>query len=368
MNAKILIAILAIVAVAGCTIPGIPGIPGVGPGTFGGGRGLEMTSFTADPSSLYSGSTVKVIMEVENQGGFTAPATRSFAYLTGTNMKITSIDNNYWHRLSGDTNTTECGKIIADLEPADVVKGTPGDKKTFKWSLRAPNMDPGTTSPNTFIGRVYTNYMTVVNGNAWVYTEAEAEAAKTSGRASNKATFTSTSGPVSLEVSASPDPVIISTTDNSFTLKITIKNSQTGTIYKSNKIVSCPPSSSLLPEDLNKVDVTITAGDFDIVEAECIGKQEQELISGNPTDMLCELRIKTGSKPATYGSFPINVKAEYGYYTERTASVTVQGKTTTTTTTTGSCGDGVIDSGETCTTCPQDACLAGGCPGFPCPA
>lgn len=328
MNAKILIAILAIVAAAGCTIPGIPGIPGVGT-IVGGGKGLEMTSFTADPASLYSGSTVKIVMEVENQGGSTAPAATSFAYLAGTNLKITSTDDTYWHRLSGDTTTDACGDITTDMDPADVVKGTSGDKKTFKWSLRAPNMDPGTTSPNTFIGRVYTNYKTVVNGNVWVYTEAEQEAAKASGRALERSTFTSTSGPVSLEVSATPDPVIISDTDNSFTFKVTIRNSQTGTIYKSDTITSCPPSSSLSPDDLNKVDVTITANDFDIVETECTGKQTQDLVSGNPTDMICELRIKDASKPSTYGSFPINVKAEYGYYTERTASVTVQGKTTT---------------------------------------
>jgi hypothetical protein len=327
MNAKILIAILAIVAAAGCTIPGIPGIPGVGPGTFGGGgKGLEMTSFTAEPSTLYNGSTVKVVMEVENQGGSTAPATKSFAYLTGTNMKITSADDRYWHRLSGDTTSDECGDITTPMKPADIVKGTPGDKKIFKWSLRAPNTDPGTISPNSFMGRVYTEYMTVVNGNIWVYTEAEQEAAKASGRVLSKSTFVSTSGPVAVQASATPDPVVISGTDKSFTLKITISNLQTGTIYKTGKIPSCPPTASLSTDDLNKVDVTITVPDFDIIDITCQGKQEQELVGGNPTDMLCELQVKTASVPTTQGSFPINIKAEYGYYTERTASVTVQGK------------------------------------------
>lgn len=326
MNAKILIALMAIVAAAGCTIPGIPGIPGVGPGTFGGGKGLEMTSFTAEPSTIYNGSTVKVIMEVENQGGSTAPATKSFAYLTGTNVKITSGDDRYWHRLSTDTTTDECGDITEAMKPADIVKGTPGDKKIFKWSLRAPNVDKGQTNPNSFMGRVYTEYMTAVNGNIWVYTEAEQEAAKASGRALGKATFASTSGPVTIQASATPDPVVISGSDKSFTLKITIINGQTGTIYKTGKIPSCPPTTSLTTEDLNKVNVTISAPDFDIKDATCQGTQEQELVGGSPTDMLCELQVKTASVPTTQGSFPINIKAVYGYYTERTAGVTVQGK------------------------------------------
>jgi hypothetical protein len=329
MNTKILITLLAIASIAGCTIPGIPGItPGTTP-IGGGGKGLEITSFTAEPSTIYNGSTVKVIMEVENQGGSTAPATKSFAYLTGTNIKITGSspgDDAYWHRLSGDNTSDECGDVIDPMKPADIVKGTPGDKEIFKWSLRAPNVDKGQTSPNSFMGRVYTEYMTGVNGNIWVYTEAESDAAKASNRALNKATFVSTSGPVAVQASAAPDPVVISGSDKSFTLKITIINSQTGTIYKTGKIPSCPPTSSLSTEDLNKVDVTITAPDFNIIDTTCQGKQEQELVGGNPTDMLCELKVKDTSTPTTFGSFPINIKAEYGYYTERTASVTVQGR------------------------------------------
>lgn len=323
MNSKILIALLAIVAAAGCTIPGIPGVT---PGTIGGnlGKGLEITSFTAEPATLYNGSTVKVIMEVENQGGSTAPAGSSFAYLTGTNMKIIGSDDRYWHRLSTDTTTDECGDITVDMKPADIVKGTTGNKKTFKWSLRAPNVDSGTTSPNSFIGRVYTNYKTSVNGNVWVYTEAESDASKASNRAINKATFTSTSGPVALEVSATPDPVIITDSDKTLSLRIKISNLQSGTIYKSNKITSCPPTS-LATDDLNKVDMTVTAPDFDM-SIDCQGTQVEELVSGNPTDVICDLTIKSGLEPATFGSFPITVKVEYGYYTERTASVTVQGR------------------------------------------
>ncbi|MEM7816836.1 MAG: hypothetical protein QXZ20_02895 [Candidatus Aenigmatarchaeota archaeon] len=211
MKTKILIALLGIVAIAGCTIPGVPGItPGV-PVT-GGGKGLEITSFTAEPNAVYSGSTVRVIMETENQGGATAYNSSSFAYLTGSNMDLDGTNDMYW-RGKDNEDKNDCKYFMKDMKPADIVKGTQGDTKTFKWNLIAPNITAGQTRTDTFIGRVYTDYETGVNGNIWVYTETEADAAKASGRTLNKASFSSTSGPVAVEVSVSPDPVIIYGTD-----------------------------------------------------------------------------------------------------------------------------------------------------------
>ena len=323
MKAKILITLLAIVAAAGCTIPGIQGItPGT---TVGGGQGLEMTSFTAEPNTVYNGTTVRVVMDVENLGGTTVPNTyASFAYLTGSNINIVSSDNTYWHRLSTDTDTTECFYFAKEMKPTDIVRGMPGDKKTFKWSLRAPDILKGQTRPDSFMGRVYTDYQTSVNGNIWVYKEAEADAARASGRSLIKATFTSTSGPVAAEVSVSPDPVIIYGSDKTFSLNIKISNLQTGTIYSPGVVTSCPPSS-ISTDDLNKVTLDITAPDFDF-SADCSGATPQELVSGKPTTVFCELTVKDASVPTTFKSFPLTITVKYGYYTEKQAAVTIQGK------------------------------------------
>jgi hypothetical protein len=352
MKAKILISLLAIAAIAGCTIPGIPGIT---PPTLGGGKGLEITSFTAEPDTVYSGSSVRVIIETENQGGATANNASSFAYLTGSNMNLGSDNDMYWRgkefvdcrkawgsstgdpdwNPSCDMNDdgsidlddltawvklwSDCQHFKNNMKPADVVKGTPGDKAIFRWNLIAPNVTVGQIREDSFIGRVYTDYETAVNGNIWVYKDTEADAAKAAGRTLNKATFSSTSGPVALEVSISPDPVVIYGTDKMFSLTIKISNLATGTIYKPNRPTSCS-DMALTTDDLNKVNVDITAPDFSGIAA-CKG--EQELILGKPATIVCDL---TTPDVATFKSFPINVKVKYGYYTERTASVTVQGK------------------------------------------
>ena len=52
----------------------------------------------------------------------------------------------------------------------------------------------------------------------------------------------------------------------------------------------------------------------------------QELVAGRETTLVCDVGIKTGSTPETFKSYPLNVTVSYGYYTEKTASVTVQGR------------------------------------------
>ncbi|MFH1229737.1 MAG: hypothetical protein V1678_04925 [Candidatus Aenigmatarchaeota archaeon] len=323
MKSEILIALLAIIIVSGCT--GISGVPGLTTGNTGvSGSGLEITSFTAEPNVLYNASTVRIIMEVQNLGGSTVDNdnSKTFVYLTGSGIDVESGDNRYWHRIGTDS-STECEYFDHAMKPADVVRGTPGDNDMFKWSLRAPDIDKGQTRNDIFIGRVYTEYTTSVNGNVWAYTETESDAAKASGRAMNSASFTSTAGPVSVVASVIPNPVITYSGDRTFSLNIRISNAASGTIYAPGQITSCPPSS-LDTEDLNKVTVEIDAPGF--TSTDCQGIREEELISGKPTTVFCEMTINEASAPTTFKSYPIKISVRYGYFTEKTASVTIQGR------------------------------------------
>ena len=310
---------------AGCSIPGISNIPGLNTGTTsGGGKGLEITSFTAEPSTIYSRSVVRVIMDVENQGGTTAKNTSSFAFLTGSNINLTNRSGVYWYgKTDGGTDEQDCQNFTKDLKPADVVKGTTGDSKTVTWNVVAPNVTAGQTRTDSFIGRVYTDYQTGVNGNIWVYSETESDAAKASGRSLNRASFASTSGPVSVVVSVSPDPVIVyESGDNSATLNIRISNVASGTIYSSGKVTGCS-KIALKTDDLNNVTYTIDAPDFNL--ADCLSTDNVELVSGKPTTVFCTITPKATTITA-FKSFPITINVKYGYYTERTTTVTVQGK------------------------------------------
>jgi hypothetical protein len=318
MKYKILISILATVLIAGCTIPGLEGVV---PTSVGGAGGLEITEFTAEPSPIYSGSKLRITMVVENQGGTTVSNTSSLVYLTGSNVDF-SGDETYWRpSTSGDKPYQYFNK---NMKPADVVKGTPADSKTFTWTLTAPNISAGQTRTDTFYGRTYCDYSTAVNGNVWIYTEGEANAAKASGRATNKASFTSTSGPVGLNVKVSPDPVIYYDTGETFSLYITVSNLATGTIYLKGKSYSSG-IPTLTETDYNQVVVSVGYDNSKLTlsnSADCTG--QQELPAGKSTTLVCDFTV--ASAPPTFQSYPLTVTADYGYYTERTASVTVQGK------------------------------------------
>lgn len=319
MKTKILISVLAIIAIAGCTIPGVPGITS-GP-SFGTGNGLEIASFTAQPETVFSGSNVRVIMEVENKGGTTVASDKSIAFLTGSNVEFGPgpFSGMVWH----DSNQYQ---TLKEMKAEDVVRGLSPGTDRIMWTLNSPTLPAGQTRSDTFIGRVYCDYQTSAYGSVWVYPETEADAARTAGRTLEKSSFTYTKAPVGIEISTQPDPVIVYGDDQTFSLYIKVTNLATGTIYKTGNITydTTSTNKNLISDALNRVNITVEkTSDLDITnDDDCEG--EQELVAGRPTTIVCDFNI-TGSV-TTYKSYPINVKVNYGYYTEQTASVTVQGK------------------------------------------
>ncbi|MFH1473284.1 MAG: hypothetical protein ABIE55_00140 [Candidatus Aenigmatarchaeota archaeon] len=315
MKAKILMLVLATVLVAGCVGIDIPGAGGIG---VGAGNGLEIISFTAEPSSVFSGNSVRLIMEIENRGGTTVPSGLSKVYITGSNYDA-------WN---GDVASTDYQESISqEMRAEDVVRGVPASTKRVSLTLTAPPLSPGQTRNDIFIGRVYHDYNTTANGNIWVYGETEAEAARAAGRQIYTPSFTYTKGPVGLSVSVSPTPVVLYGTDNRFTLYIKINNLASGTIYHPGSIVYSGNSVGLNMAQINNVSVIINEGTgLSRAGTECTAANllDQELVAGRELTLVCDFTVNT--IPSTFQSYPFDITVKYGYYTERTTSVTVQGR------------------------------------------
>jgi len=324
MKAKILISILAIALVAGCVVPGLE-IPG-GP-IIGVGNGLEITSFTAQPDTLFSGSTVKIIMEVENKGGTTVTSSprKAIAYLTGSNIQFNTStppsSGMLWYTSSG------AYQELKEMKSEDVVRGIEGGTDRITWTLNSPSIPRGQVRTDSFMGRVYCDYKTTAHGSVWIYTETEYEASRTAGRSVEKSSFTYTKAPVGLDVSVQPDPVVLYGGDTTFSLNIKITNLATGTIYKPGNITYSTSTSgkTLVSEALNKVNLSInkTSG-LTITNTDCEG--EQELVAGRPTTVICDFNITESISDLTFKSYPLAINIDYGYFTQREATVTVQGK------------------------------------------
>jgi hypothetical protein len=313
MKGKILISLLTIVLISGCSgisIPGVDLTPGVGVG----GNGLEITSFLAEPTSAFSGSTVRVTVEVENKGGTTVPNGGSLIYLTGASFSE-------WSGGSPAVYKT----IDKEMKAEDVVRGVPAS--TFRWNptLTAPSLTAGQTNSYILIGRLYSDYKTSANGNIWVYDDTEAEAARAAGKSLYTPSFTYTKGPVGLSITVSPSPIVLYEGESRFTVYIKISNLASGTIYAPGSVSSS--DVGLTMDEINRVDVAVTPGTgLSLVTSDGCQGSDQELVAGRDLTMVCDVTV---GSVATFQSFPFEVSVSYGYYTERTTSVTVQGKTTT---------------------------------------
>ncbi|MEM7816838.1 MAG: hypothetical protein QXZ20_02905 [Candidatus Aenigmatarchaeota archaeon] len=319
MNKSILLATIAVLLVAGCTQQGQLQWPfqQVTTTTIG-GTGLVISDFSADPTNVYSNSNARIMMTVANKGGAPVPDDKSVVFLTGSALKLDDTTGTYWHN-SAESVFKHFGKT---MNPEDPVRGTPADEKTITWSLTAPNITKGTTRSDIFIGRVYYDYQTTVTGTIWVYSQSESDVARAAGRTLNKATFSSTSGPVALIAKVSPDPVVLATGENSFTMTIKVSNVGGGALYKAGAVTYTPGSEdvTLTTDELNRVNVAINAPGMTV--SGCTG--EQELVGGKDITLSCDVTI--ASPPTTFQGYPITITATYGYNTERTASVTVSGR------------------------------------------
>jgi hypothetical protein len=321
MKKTILLATLAVLLVAGCTNVQIPSI--LQTNTVIGGTGMVITDFSADQSEVFGSQTDRIMLTVSNKGGHSVPESDSLVYLTGSALNLSGDSNIYWTGASTESLIKPIGK---EMKPADLVRDTPADEKTITWSVVAPNVSRGEQTPYLFIGRVYSDYQTKITGNVWVYSETEADTAKTAGRELNKATWSATSGPVAINARLTQDPVVLFGTEKTMTLVIKVSNSGSGVIYQNgllNYATTDPNALALTSAQINRVTISgNVAGN--ILPAECTNSgQPVEMVGGKDLTLTCDVTI---TPPATFQGYPISITADYGYYSERSASVTVSGR------------------------------------------
>ncbi len=304
MNKSILLvlAIVSVVLVAGCIDMGGGGE------TTTAGYGLEIIDFSADQAEIFSERSVRIFMEVENQGQ--AVVDNALLNLIGTIGSTTD----FWQ------NTSALEDSFTDISPADPVREIPAEKKRTDWKLTAPTLNPGQTRTDQFIGRVYYPFRSVATGTIWVYPDVEAEAVRNAGESLDKATFTYTQAPVSIEVSLAPDPPVVETGDTEFTIFVKFTNVGGGTVFQNSTWTNYAKVPTLGSDDLNMIKINVSAPGLTVTECTDI---TEELI-GNSLTVYCD--ADAGSVPATKKAYPVTVDAIYGYYKDTEISLKALGK------------------------------------------
>jgi hypothetical protein len=319
MKKSVLLSVLAVVLVAGCTGGQIPFITATT--TFIGGNGLTITEFSIDPTEIYGGANARIVMEVENKGGTPVVDTDMLVLLKGSALDLDGDDTMYWTESESGESVVMRLDSGEELKPEDPVRETPADTERFTWRLAAPDISAGEQRDDIFIARVYYDYSTKVSGTIWVYSQAEADAARAAGRPLNQPTFTSTSGPVALTVKPSPNVVVLDTGEDDFVLTIKVSSVGGGTLYEAGSVnYAAVVDDVAIPEgDLNLVDISV---DSTLVATDC--DVQEELVGGKDVTISCDVTVP--SAPSTFTGYPITITADYGYYTEKTASVSVSGR------------------------------------------
>ena len=270
------------------------------------GQGLEITDFSSSVSDVYSGKLVSIQMMVENKGDYEINKNYGLVYLiTGSDWILTQDANKSYTK---------------SLKPSDPVSGAPSGSAIFRWSAKAPILPASQKRIDTFIARAYYDYQTKSFGNVWLYPEVEATAARDKKEALPSSEFSCTKAPISLDVSVVPDPVIVAESGELFSLVIDIKNNGNGVVYKNGTIT--PYNYELTENDLNKISLQIELpNDITITDPSCY--QDVELIGGE-ANIICDLEVT--NMPTTKKTIPITVKADYGYYTDKTLNIKILGK------------------------------------------
>lgn len=307
MNRYLILGIIATILVSGC-------VSQTGTVITSGGYGLEITEFSTDATDVYSGQTTHPTLTVENQGDATVYKTNSLALL------IAPLD---WEIIQGPSGAKD-GKKVAEfkntnIDHANPVTGSSAETDTLRWTLKSPGLDAGKEREDVMIAKIYYDYKTSSDGKIWLYTDSDRE---NNDNKLSSGTFSSSRGPISVDVSVIPDPPIAEYLGQLVTLQILVTNVGDGIPYSPGLINS---QNYSIPENYrNNITIDIfpgTKSSLKVVNNSC--PREVLLINGKAT-IACDLNIT--SLPSAKQSFPVEVVATYGYTTEQELSVKLTGK------------------------------------------
>ncbi|RLJ01624.1 MAG: hypothetical protein DRP11_04110 [Candidatus Aenigmatarchaeota archaeon] len=300
------------VLIGGCTVPGIPEGVGGGGGAIT-GTGLVITDFSPDFSSVRSGDSLELYLEVENRGQ--APAVGPFAYLYGINMDDWgSDDSDRVHYLANDLSGT--------LEPPDENLGVPGEVSDTSWSLTAPDVDPGIKSTYEPRVRVFYKYTNGATARIPLISESEADRMRSAGEAlPSSVDIITTAGPIGVEVTARAPVIIKSGSDNSFRTIVRLTNLMGGSPYNPDK----HGDTEIGQDDLNIVRATlsVSSGTIDCGDGPDTSFTKDVSLRRGTGTVSCD--IDPPDTVATREDMTLKVELEYGYMVDSVTSIEVTG-------------------------------------------
>ncbi len=308
-NIFLFLSIIAVVAISGC-------ISG-GQKTSAAGNGIAITDFSSSASEASDcDRSVRINLDVENQGGSSVDSNNLLACLSGKNFPGKTSEQ-MWAVDSSQINRV-CQTLPKKLDAVDNVKSIPGGAASFKWTAFSPFVPFPLTRTDGFSGRVFYKYSSRTSATVFVISEDGLAAAKQKGTALPSAPeIEKTASPV--DISIDTNQPVIGQNGDTFTLKVTLSNVGGGTVFDPGAVSFGSPSSSLpsISEDqLNLITITVNTSLYAGGSSEAgfcnADLRSVELRKGSTVTIPCDIRIN--APISGLRSFPILLTAKYGYF------------------------------------------------------
>ncbi|MFQ3307865.1 MAG: hypothetical protein ACI977_000076 [Candidatus Nanohaloarchaea archaeon] len=276
-------------------------------------RGLDITNFTATPSSTFSEQSASILLSVTNNGGMNVENSAVRLY----NAPIGDGSGSFTLTSGSEE------EIIGQVRAADESSNIPAQTRQQRWSLEAPSVQSQPVDYN-FQARVYYGYQTQATTQIQLVHEDEFLQEQSS---VSRPSTSNTAGPIQLEVSTrSPVRYFEDSEDPESDLCVTVRNEGNGTPFDPSAMDDSEEIDPSGERDEITLTVQNTAGvSFTGEDAEMGEEKEVDVpLTGSRGSHCFPMTLPNRESFSIRQDVPLSITADYGYYISDSLVVEVQ--------------------------------------------
>lgn len=262
--------------------------------------GVEVTSFSADPSTLSGGQDATLQLNIENRGGSEAENVQARL----TDPEFDSSDSNLWS-VSDNTAWRELG----DLAPANPDAGQDALTRTLRWRVTAPDRDNRIPTPYEFDASLYYKYNTEAATSIEVVNVDALEENPTQ----SSPTVENTGAPIQLDVNAIT-PIRFAEGDESQQTKsmcVRIDNAGSGTPFVYEKaMMNGQPYRAVNSDIMGELNITVSTSSSVI---EMVDQTKTVELIGETPSACFDMNVDYVSTSEVSNTAQFTIDADYGY-------------------------------------------------------
>ncbi len=292
-----ILAVAMVVIAAGCTSHS--------GSTISTNDGVVINSFESDDTTLYSGSSTTLYLDVQNVGG--VDASDVWVYLLGA---------------EGWKPTQSPSKQIGKLEAPK--EGIPSSPRTITWHVTAPQLPEGVKQPFQITARVVYHYKSNAAGKIDVYSDEEWRRTMSQNpTASTVVPVQNSPGPIHVSI-IGPSAVKLSSYQDGIPLNIKISNSGSGYPIKDVNSWDKPQLSGTITVIGGGTIQCYNDDGTQTGKSSSVTLNDMDMRYRKPKSISCQLYPDLQGQP--YEPVTISFSFDYNYYVQKSLTINVIGK------------------------------------------